>query len=279
VHDIDFRTFWDEIFKEKFGELVDLEHGGIGFTEMYSAMGLVTVYAKPKNGNYFSVEIKGQGCECLTPDDFKSIYHLYLGGVKIKITRIDFAIDNVPFTPKEFYEVLINKEFKSPSSRKSIRIIDSPYEKKENGEVGCQTVYLGSRESGRMIRVYNKHGFNRIEYEIKEEWAQAYGMSLLSKKYQEWMEYAISCIRQFFDAKTSWWKEFVDDIKQNAIKIYSARVKSINKTYEWLKNQVSPALFALFTVDGIDDAIKEILSTVNNKRLKKWKPIMELSYI
>jgi L-rhamnose mutarotase len=104
-------------------------------------------------------------------------------------------------------------------------------------------------------------------------------MSLLSKKYQEWMEYAISCIRQFFDAKTSWWIEFVDDIKQNGIKIYSARVKSINRTYEWLKKQVSPALFALFTVDGIDDSIKEILSTVNSKRLKRWKPIMELSYI
>ena len=54
-----------------------------------------------------------------------------------------------------------------------------PFERQENGELGTHTVNLGSRQSERMIRVYNRRGFTRLEMELKDKRADLVAKEIL----------------------------------------------------------------------------------------------------
>ena len=71
-------ALYDLLFKEHFGELEALGHGGRGFYEIYHSLLQFKIYLNPVNntGNYFHLEIPGQACDVLPPD-----YFLALGGI------------------------------------------------------------------------------------------------------------------------------------------------------------------------------------------------------
>ena len=274
--------FWDEFFQEKLGNLVPLEHGGRGFKEIYNSATGAKIYTKPVSsspkGDYFHVEITGDGAACLTPFEFQSILYVAKGGVDIAFKRIDLAFDELSFTPSQFYDALITDDIKCRASRSSIEFIDSPFQTRENNEIGCQTAYIGSKNSERRIRVYNEHGFTRLEFQLRDDWAHVIASTLLNANYSEWLKMGISFVRQFIEVERDWWDEFIERTEMADIIVKSARVISLNKLKKWMGKQVVPAIFALQAVMGIDGFQAFIVHNLNDKRLEKWRPIIELGF-
>lgn len=275
-------SFWDEFTGGKLGKLVAQNFGGRGFRIIHFAMEGAKLYSVPiqasKQGNYFSIELSGKACSCLTPDDFQKLYFMKQGGVNIRITRIDYAYDNVPFTPEDFYNSCMQEQIITVSSRGSIMYINSPYQKRENGDLGCSTAYLGSASSDRRVRVYNLHGYTRLELQLRAEWANTLAWLLLAVDYKRWVDVSKTHLLDFVRVKAEWWDEFISELVPALIKIYSSRTVTIQKVQNWLGRQVVPALFAYQSVVGIDEFLRFVVKTIadNPGRLDKYRSLMEM---
>ena len=173
---------------------------------------------------------------------------------------------------------MIEGDFISAASRGKIRIDNSPYQAREDGQIGCKTVYLGSRSSGRMLRVYDKHGPVRVKLELKEEWSRVLGMAIFDHPYKEWAEFAMGCLIKFFRTERQWWFTFTDDTAMVDIRVHSARVVTLEKTLKWLVLQVAPAFTAITGVLGVDELHDLLYGEIyrNPERLDKWRHVMEL---
>ena len=252
------------------------------FREMYKSVSGANVYINPINpsprGDYFHVEIKGEPASCLTPLDFQSIAYIIHGGVDIHFARLDLAFDYVPFSPSEFIEALKADDLISRAARESIEYNDSPFQPREDNEIGCQTAYIGSKSSERRIRVYNLHGPTRLEFQLRGDWAHVISILLLDKEYSEWLTKSISFVRQFVEIDRPWWKEFTENSIMGDIVVKSARAISLDRLEKWIAKQVVPGLFALQAVMGMDEFWGFVVSNLNDKRLEKWKPIIEMAY-
>ena len=283
--EVDPMAFWGEFFAEKLGQLTPMKHGGRGFHEIYSAVCQAKLYLKPvttsAKGEYFHIELPGTACACLTPGDMSAFWALNFAGLQVKVTRIDLAFDNPGFSPNEFYQYVCNPEqLISRASRDSITFYNSPFQAREDGSTGgCQTVYIGSRESERMVRVYNLHGFDRLELELKGDWAHVCGSLILGADYSLWMSKALSFVKQFIDFR-NWiaWEMFLWGTMQSDIVVKSARVVSINRVQKWLAMQAVPAIFAVQAVMGFDEFWEFVCENITDKRIAKYKPFIEMVY-
>lgn len=280
VHELpDYQVFWSETFEKKLGKLVQLGHGGRGYKEFYTTGTGANLYRVPVNGGeYFTIEIKGEGCSCLVPDDFQDIVFLMRGGLRVNVARIDLAFDRVPFTPDQVYQEMINDRMTCKASRSSIRRYESPFKQQENnGGLGCYTAYIGAPSSERMMRVYNEHGFNRLELQLKDAWANnAFGL-VVGSPVKDWFMSALSVLTNYIRFDTDWWYEFVGCSVPADIRVYSARVRSLGKLQSWIAKQVAPAAFVLYAIGGLDEFWSLIASNVSSRRLDKYQTIMQLA--
>src|SRR5258708_39645358 len=127
-------------FKDLFGELQSMGHGGRGFDEIWYSMLGFKIYDSPSRGEteYFHFEIPGQACELIDwkifqglDDVLRSNYH-----DRYHYSRLDFAFDNLPFTPQDIEEAISNGLERSLAKRQTMIVHKSPFEKKANGEIG-----------------------------------------------------------------------------------------------------------------------------------------------
>lgn len=282
VHELpNFKAFWAETFQKKLGDMVQVGHGGRGYKEFYTSGTGANLYTVPVNGgNYFTVELKGSACDCLTPDDIQDIMILKRGGLRVNITRIDLAFDHVPFTPEMFLEEIKLDRLTCKANRESMRVNDSFNKKQEDGGgVGCMTVYVGSPASERMLRVYNEHGFTRCELQLKDKWANNAFDLVVGSRIPDWYGAAMSVLTNFIRLNTDWWLDFVGCSVPADIRVYSARNKSLSKLETWVKKQLAPGLFTLYAVIGIDAFWGLVVSSVSSARLEKYRYLMELQGI
>ncbi len=278
------KSFWDEFTDGRLGDVIPGKWGGRGFGMISFAMAGAKVYTQPlvksKKGNYFSIELPGKACACLLPTDYQKLYYLMRGGVDIRITRIDYAYDNLNFTPDQFYNACVDGKINSRSSRKSISRINSPFQLQEdNITVGCTTAYLGSSTSERRVRVYDMHGYTRLEFQLRGEWANTLAWVLLGSDYSTWRGVSLTHLQSFVRVLADWWVEFTNDIQASDIRVYSARVVSVEKISRWLHRQVMPALFAYQAVIGLDELLRQMTEVIKHKpdRLDKYLPIMQMA--
>jgi DNA relaxase NicK len=150
----------------------------------------------------------------------------------------------------------------------SIRIEESPCKLRENGEIGTMTVYAGSKSSDRMVRVYNKRGDTRLEFQMRDERAHAVCLDVFAHAWDEW-EYTVKThLRQFIDfSKTDWWAVFVLTAHRADLKISSARRLSLSRMENWFIRQVVVSLSVYEDVFGKAEA-RERLSQLTSKARK-----------
>lgn len=131
---------------------VSVAKGGYGFNERLNYKSGVTVYTfartTPQTRAY--VQLSGQMLE-LVRKDGNSVRSMMSAAraAQIKTTRADISCDlfNSGYTAIELSQPsAVNKEGK-PLSRQAVMSLDG---------TGGQTIYIGSRSSERMARVYNK---------------------------------------------------------------------------------------------------------------------------
>ncbi len=271
VHDkrqagIDLHQF---VFKDYIGPLSELGHGGRGFREILQAGLAFKLYLTPINLNsdYFHFEIPGKACDVIPNNRFFVLLE-YLEdhhAGKYKFKRVDLAIDNVLFEPKQFEKAIIEEKARTHAKRETLKIFNSPFEKKDTGDLGTYTVQLGSNQSERMITVYNKRGFTRLEFQVKDKRADLVVKEMLTGSNDEfWFPVIISHLLDFIDIKTDWWTEFVNGEGRANKTVTTPREITATRLIGWLINQVSPALSAVN--DAVSDEIPDILIKTGRKR-------------
>jgi len=90
------------------------------------------------------------------------VYGRMVGGKlqtdRFAIKRLDFSFDHDYFTPEQWFEAIKGPGVVTLAKREKIRVEQSPFTLRDDGQMGTTTIYLGSNDSGRMVRVYNKRG-------------------------------------------------------------------------------------------------------------------------
>ena len=71
---------------------------------------------------------------------------------------------------------------------------------------------------------------------------------ILGKMADEWPDLAISHLRDFIDIDLPWWYEFINNRDRAYMKLKYAEDVSLEKSEQWLLNQVSPTLAAVSEV-------------------------------
>jgi DNA relaxase NicK len=270
---------YKECFEYALGSLTDQEHGAKGFKCVLGALlGFQLKFNPGNDRNYCTFEFPGQVCGSIAPEQLIDFYNLTrIRKYKTNVTRLDFAFDNVPFSPFQIYQAILNdasrKENEKPivrtlTHRETVNWVSTPLKKKEDGSgIGQDTCYFGERSSMRFLRVYNKRGPTRLELELKDRRADLVASLILEKMADEWPDIAISNLRDFIDIDLPWWYEFISNRDRAYNTLKYAKDVYLEKKEQWLLNQVSPTLAAVSEVTSGEILLK--MHTIGRKRMDK----------
>jgi DNA relaxase NicK len=288
----EFDSFYREYLKDIFGEYHETGHGGRGYRSIAEANCGLRLYFEPvstsERGNHCHVEIPGSACDCILPDNFRDMvaYFIYFRMTEgrspsemFSIKRIDFAFDIDIFTPDQWFEAICGEDVITLTKRESIRVDKSPFELRDNGEIGTTTVYLGSNDSDRMLRVYDKRGPTRVEIQLRDERAHLVGIDVLLRNPTTWHQAALSHLIQFVDFKQAcepkWWLEFTQSIQSADLLISSSRTVSLEKLDKWFNRQVAVALSVIYEVEG-GEYFRALIKKAQKRDRSKYASLLEL---
>lgn len=282
------QKFYHARLQGKLGPLVSEDIGGRGYKNRARSLGAV-LYINPgqnlKNGQeHCCLDISGAGCECLTPGDMQDfILDLQFAEVGYKITRLDIAFDQCPFTPREFLDAVCGDEVRSLFKRETIEWHDSPFALRQDGEKGCQTCDIGSGTSERFIRVYNKRGHTRLEIVFRGVRGQVVGCQLFNNEYKDWERLAFAHLLDYVDFdEFAGWITFKETYQRAFITISSSRVVSVERLKNWMAKQVSLALYVIKEIeetcggDWMDELIQFGRGRWDAGRGQRYAPLMEM---
>ena len=95
-----------------------------------------------------------------------------------------------------------------------------------------------------MIWIYDKRGFTRLEFQVKEnKRAQLITKSIFKRQDKgEWFHIMLAHLLDYIEFKTDWWVEFVNGTARAGARFASAKELSTAKMIMWIDKQVGPAL-------------------------------------
>ena len=223
----------------------------------------------------------------------RGLYHCY----SVRCTRIDLAIDDYSYQLIPLNEMTVACSKKQNFGfRKHRTILDG-----DAGENRARTEYFGSRNSGKMVRVYDHDGeCHRFEAEYKRGFAQPIfeELAILERNCsgEDWdkevqkkiASIAVGAI-DFRDRgnrkdksrvglrdshRLDFYQQFMDNIKASHCKIRLLKPeKSIRKTLNWVKRQCAPTLSMLFDGFGRHEFnlwMKEVIE-IGSERMSNQK--------
>lgn len=267
------------LFRDTFGDLEDTGHGGRSFKDLYQSLLGFKIYLTPSNPDkhYFNFEIPGQACEQIHWTYFQALEELLEGNYKENYSykRADFAFDHIFFTPYQVMQALMDEQVRTLAKRDSISDHGSPFALRDDGKEATYSVYLGSNSSQRMIRVYNKRGPTRLEFQTRHERAHLITKEVLtSPSVEDWFPIMIAHLRDYVDFETKWWEEFTNGIGRARAIISTPKELSSEKLLHWFDHQVSPAWSVLVDTQS-DDLIKTILNRGRERRGSRYNLLLE----
>lgn len=268
-------AIYDLFFKNLFGDLQNMDHGGRGFQEIWMSLLGFKLYIKPyrEGTEYYHFEIPGQACELIHwevfrafDDMLKNTYH-----DAYHYTRLDIAFDHAPFTPQDVEDAISSENVRSLAKRETMTVNKIPFGKRDNGELGTHTVNFGSRQSERMIRVYNRRGFTRLEMETKDKRADLIAKDIFKESdISLWFPVAMSHLRDYVDFKTPWWDKFTNGIGRAKAIVTTPREITIEKETAWLERQIAVPLSIVHDVRR-DGFVEKLLTRGRKKRTQTNK--------
>jgi DNA relaxase NicK len=274
-------TIYNLFFQDLFGELQSMGQGGRGFKEIWKSLLGFKVYLHPSHGDkqYFHFEIPGQACELIPFGTLEGLDNLLRNNYPdhYRYTRLDFAFDEMPFTPREVEKAIGAGKVKSLAKRKTARVEQSPYEPKDNGELGTYTVYFGSRQSERMIRVYDRRGFTRLEFEMKQKRADLVAKQIFREsEASEAFSIVLSHLLDYVNFDAPWWEEFVNGVGRAWAIVTTPREITEAAIKTWLTHQVAPSLSVIHDLDP-ENFVNNLIASGRAKRYKskKFKLLLE----
>ena len=272
-------NIYDILLKDRFGEMVEMGHGGRGFKEIWHSLMEFKIYLNPvqEDREYFHYEIPGQACELISWDYFHALGALLESNYKdaYNFTRLDFAFDNLGFTPEQAEQEIIENNIRTLGKRENLVVHKSPLGKRDNGEIGTYTVEFGLREADRRIRIYNKRGYTRLEIETRDFRAQIIAQDLLlAEDVSKWFSISIGHLRDYIDFYTDWWQEFISGEARAWATIGDAKELTVTRMVNWLDRQVMPALSVAIDILP-PEAIDKLIKRGRSRRGAKYDNLLE----
>lgn len=205
------------------------------------------------------------------------------------LTRLDIAIDDkgakyftLPELSQQFDEGLYTSRF---------RAYEEVVKRTKKGKTG-HTIYLGTRKSAMMIRIYDKkleqklkdNEWVRWEIELHKERATAVAQMLVVGK--PLCDIALGVLNGYLrlivrddsnDSRCSSnekWVAFLDGVSR--VKLCHSKVEKIlEEKKDWLKKQVAPTLAAIHKIDGDLSFIYDLLAIGIHRQSAELRHIYE----
>jgi phage replication initiation protein len=177
-----------------------------------------------------------------------------------KVTRLDLAIDAVRehVNERDIYEQAV-AGYRSGTARK-FNIVE--------GSDGGRTLYIGSRQSERFIRVYDKgcqmqtsSEWHRLECELKGDVAKQYAHVVSDGLSGNLGDVAWSIAKGMLDMDNKYWQVF----GQGAKEIGLPKIEKQSDTLAWIKSQCLPAIERELKADPkgeIYELIRDMLASI-----------------
>lgn len=251
---------------QAFGEVCEVEHGGLGYEHMGMFPFMARVYwsqAHPAMGVHLSFPAESIG---IFGDDVRGLM-VRLERMGFKCTRLDLAFDD---RRGALDMGIIGRAVKSGAfvarSRKQQHMESSD----GHGNWG-ETWGFGSRKSESFIRIYDKaveqqiwaEHWIRVELELKGERSdQGFRFLVFNTAVGDWSEQAASWLLGVLDFKdvgedsnksrwesSAWWTGFLEVCRKSRLSIPRS-VRTVEQLKKWVAKQVGPSLFVLAMTVG-----------------------------
>lgn len=265
---------WSEFFQPS-------GHGARLYSAMYFGPNKTTLYAYPDTGRHCHLEMKGEFVEQfgnkIVIDYLKSLFQQEY---ESRCTRIDIAFDHVPFTPMDCYQAWQEGNVIAKCHHDS-------WDWRENSQ--GNTLYIGSRQSDRFIRIYDRRGFTRLEMVFKDKWAENFAKVITEIPPQEWILQCIGYLRDYvnFIDRTqkklknsdyemlSWWAAFVCNAEKIKLDIVKKDAnENLKRRMEEYLERLLPTLYVIR--HGLNLDINKLIDSIENSLSQKHLRKLEL---
>lgn len=178
------------------------------------------------------------------------------------ITRLDLAMDvyNVGVRPQSLYHAWMKGELTTKSRK--VTIIKSV----SGDEVAGETVYIGSRQSNAMLRVYDKGAEMkqdtdriRLEWELKRECANAHAVSVINQGIPR------TLAALFRDQITAGLPEWVQSACEVEFEVVRMEATKDTNFMRWFETTVLPSIEKAARI-GFPDLDRLILEALKSGR-------------
>ena len=232
-----------------------LDKGGLGYKDQLINNN-VRVYYNGNPGMGVNTSISGKGCRYMESQgqDLWSLVFRLSRSDKINVTRLDLALDTDIKLIDKIRQKIDKKEYISKS--RSISYICKSGAKSTRTE----TIYIGSRSSDLMIRIYDKaieQGLEEIDWERweivlkKEKIKQAIPLlkQSISQSFKDILFTYFRPIQKIESNKSrskveKWYLKFLGQVEK--ISLYKDPAeKTIEDKWAWVEKQVAPTLALL----------------------------------
>ena len=152
------------------------------------------------------------------------------------------------------------------------------------------TLYIGTRKSGRMVRIYDKRGPTRLELEFRDKWADKVCEILATSPAKYWLFECMSILRDFVDfvdAASSggnisrapllpWWNTFIDGAEKAELQVGRAQQAVTAMRMERYLQRLLPTLCVMrhglgVSLDSLADSILKDISVKHQTRIRVLK--------
>jgi hypothetical protein len=129
-----------------------------------------------------------------------------------------------------------------------------------------------------MLRVYDKRGPVRLEFQTRAERADLVAREVLTQVPVYWAELAIAHLRDYVDFEDEgrllgWWAKFVGEIARAWKTVTDARRKELERITEWLMRQVAPTFSAWVDLLG-REAIEGLYKQGKQNRKNRFDALL-----
>lgn len=159
-----------------------------------------------------------------------------------RFTRVDFAIDliNTGARPSDVYKAWMKRKVQTPARK--ITLLQN---RNAKGAIDGETVYIGSRQSEKLIRIYDKAkeqgkggDWIRVELELKQGHARAF---VVSMQRNGAIRTALSYLRSMIRYSTVEWLEDLFESKYKVFPVAQLGRKETNFE-RWFWKMIFPAI-------------------------------------
>lgn len=255
-----------------------LDKGGLGYKDQLINNN-VRIYFNGNKGMGINTSISGKGCRYMESQgqDLWSLVFRLERSDKINITRLDLALDTSVKLIDKIRQKIDKKEYISKS--RSISYIC----KSGSTSTRTETIYIGSRSSDLMIRIYDKaveQGIDGIDWErweivLKKEKIKE-AIPLLKKGISQTFKNILYTyfrpVKEVLSNKSrskvcDWYLKFLGKVEK--VSLYREPMeKTIEDKWAWVEKQVAPTL-ALLSLAFENTDFLSGLALGNTERIKQ----------